>query len=96
MRNANDLAQTLAERTIPNTEDAVQLYETVHGRRLTRQSIFGVDLLEGQNIKADAREQTFFRYFNVKDIFENSLNGGELLERSIIYFIELTHFYFNN
>ena len=78
-------ARNVSENLITDTATAIHHYETVHGgRRLTAHSLFGKDPLEGNDNKMAAKEQTFFRYFTAKGIFEIPS------QQSIVYFIELT------
>lgn len=88
----NNMARRISSDLIPDTESAVQHYQTVQGR-LTLQSVFGADQIDGDNVKIAARQETFFQYFDIKSIFENALIGGDSLERAIIYFNELTRFF---
>ena len=75
---------------MPTVQAVVQMY---HGT-LTREQTYGIDPLEKQSAKKDARETEFKKHFPSFDImFQATANGNyALFKDAILYYIQLTKY----
>jgi hypothetical protein len=87
----NDIT-ALAEEYVPSTADAVELFEEAGGT-LTEEGTSGIDPLDGYLALRKYRE-ALFRHGapSIENIVEDlNVGTGDLLKRSILYYIELTN-----
>ena len=91
---------TLADRTcrisplspsqIPSVHEAVTLHESTNGR-LTPESTYGIDPLEGNQALKHLHERDFFCAFPSMEVFfsNNLHSNGKVFQRAILFFISL-------
>ena len=80
----------LTPSQVPSVHEAVQLHESTN-RRLTRESMYGVDPLAMHPALQQLRERDFFHsYPSMEVIFSDILHGnGEIFQAAILFFITL-------
>ena len=86
----NNPAVQLNLEDIPSAQQAFDDYNIVRGR-LTESSTFGNGTKELQ----ERREFTFKQCFSYRNLYHNTVNSGDELQRAIMYFISLTDYYHN-
>jgi len=87
----NNQAKTIEPSIIPDTDDAVQMYES-HGGHITLFSDFGKDPLSERRDLLNLREEKFFeRYPRFDEIFHTVVNNNRtLFHDGLLYFIDVS------
>lgn len=89
-RQSNTL-KPLNEANIPTEERSVRMFEA-QGGQLQRECRVGQDLLSGDDVRQQQREQLFFEEYSFEDIF-TALMGGNTkpFKSGLKYFMKLTY-----
>ena len=89
-RQSNTL-KPLNEANIPTEERSVRMFEA-QGGQLQRECRVGQDLLSGDDVRQQQREQLFFEKYSFEDIF-TALVGGNTkpFKSGLKYFMKLTY-----
>ena len=90
MRTDNRIAR-LDLRNLPGASQAVSMYH--QGRRISDETGFGTDPLQGDDAKASIRSQAFSeRYPSYDAIFHELVNLNPMLfKNALIFFIDVTY-----
>lgn len=89
-RHSNTL-KPLNEANVPTEERSVRMFEA-QGGQLQRECRVGQDLLSGDDVRQQQREQLFFEKHSFEDIF-TALMGGNTkpFKNGLKYFMKLTY-----
>ena len=87
----NNQAKAIEMSLIPDSDDAVRMYES-HGGHITLFSDFGKDSLSERRDLINLREEMFLkRYLRFDEIFHTAVNNdGTLFHDGLMYFIDIS------
>ena len=73
---------------LPTPDAAVTIYEQIYNRQLTEPSVYGTDLLEGNEHLQDLRYSNFLANYNIESIFADLVNCDiENFRNAILFYI---------
>ena len=74
VKRVNSRTVSIQENQLPTPDEAVEIYQRTYHGHITEPSVYGIDLLEGNEELQQIRYNNFIEYHNIELIFADIAN----------------------